>query len=227
MTKRAIVVGADGKMGTYTTAAITQTDDLELVACCNSQDNLAQLLQQHHPDVAVDFTLPHCVFDNVITMIEHNVHPVVGTSGLSQEQLSTITNACTAKKLGGIFAPNFSIGAVLMMEYATAAAQYFDYAEIIERHHEKKVDAPSGTATHTQQQLQQYIDTVPVHSVRMPGLFAHQEVNFGAIGETLTIRHDAIDRTCMMPGVVLACRKVAKLNGFVVGLQHLLTLQHH
>lgn len=218
-----MVVGAHGKMGTYTTTAITKTDDLKLVASCNSHDNLEQLLDQHQPDIAVDFTLPHCVFDNVMTMIDHNVHPVIGTSGLTQEQLDIITNACNAKQLGGIFAPNFSIGAVLMMNYAAAAAQYFEHAEIIERHHEKKIDAPSGTAVHTQQQLQQHINHVPVHSVRMPGLFAHQEVTFGAPGETLTIRHDAIDRICMMPGVILACRKVAELPGFVVGLDHLLT----
>lgn len=222
MTIRVMVIGASGKMGTYTTAAIADTNDLELVATCNSQDDLAQLLQQHQPDVAVDFTLPHCVFDNAMTLIEHNVHPVIGTSGLTQTQLESITAASAAKQLGGIFAPNFSIGAVLMINYATAAAQYFDYAEIIERHHEKKVDAPSGTATHTQHQLQQHIDNVPVHYVRMPGLFAHQEITFGGLGETLTIKHDAIDRASMMPGVTLACRKVSELTSFVVGLNHLL-----
>lgn len=223
MSKRIVVVGARGKMGTYTTKAINEANDLELVACCDSDDDLATVLQQHQPDVAVDFTLPHCVYENVMTMIKHGVHPVIGTSGLTTTQLDDISKACTSKQLGGIFAPNFSIGAVLMMQYAQDAARHFDYAEIIERHHEKKVDAPSGTAAYTKTCLQQHIDNIPVHSVRMPGLFAHQEVSFGSLGETLTIRHDAIDRACMMPGVLLACRKVDSIKTFVVGLHHLLS----
>jgi 4-hydroxy-tetrahydrodipicolinate reductase len=219
---KVLVNGASGKMGVYTVAAIKAATDLELVATCNSQDNLEDALLQHTPDVAVDFTLPHCIFVNIQLMIKHNVHPVIGTSGLTPENIKEITKACSEKNLGGIFAPNFSVGAVLMMKYAKEAASYFSYAEIIERHHEKKVDAPSGTAAHTQQLVQQYIQSVPTHSVRMPGVFAEQEVIFGGQGETFTISHKAIDRECMMPGVVLACEKVTKMSQFVIGLEHLL-----
>lgn len=218
-----LVNGANGKMGTYTVAAIHAAAGLELVATCNSSDNLEAALQQHKPDVAVDFTLPHCVFANAEKMIKHHVHPVIGTSGLTPDQIKILSAACDTKKLGGIFAPNFSIGAVLMMQYAADAARYFSYADITEAHHASKVDAPSGTAAHTQQLLQQHIDHVPIHSIRTQGVFAEQRVLFGAAGETLTIEHNAIDRECMMPGVVLACKKVVTLKTFVVGLSHLLS----
>lgn len=217
-----LVNGASGKMGTHTVAAVEAADGLYLVGTCTSKDDLNAALTQHKPDVVVDFTLPDCVFDNTLLMIEHNAHPVIGTSGLTTEHLDTLKKACDAKKLGGLFAPNFSIGAVLMMKYAVDAARFFEYAEIIERHHENKVDAPSGTAAHTQRLINQYIPNVPTHSLRLPGVFAEQEVTFGALGETLTIQHKAIDRACMMPGVVLACQKVSALDTFVIGLEHIL-----
>ncbi len=224
MTK-VLVLGANGKMGTVTVAAIKAATELELVGTCNIKDDLVEKIQQCQPDVAVDFTLPDCVFNNAQTLIEHGVRPVIGASGLSNNQLDQLVLLCDKKQIGGIFAPNFSIGAVLMMAYAEQAARYFEYAEIIEMHHEKKIDAPSGTAKHTQNRLgaanQQLSDTT-IHSIRLPGLFAHQEVIFGAPGETLTIRHDAIDRECMMPGVVLACKKITQHKQFLIGLDKLL-----
>ncbi|PHQ80828.1 MAG: 4-hydroxy-tetrahydrodipicolinate reductase [Coxiella sp. (in: Bacteria)] len=219
MVTRVLVTGAHGKMGTLSVDAIQQAPTLELVGTCSSADNLSELLITHQPDVVVDFTLPHCVFDIAKTCIEHNACPVIGTSGLTDTQLDELKTRCDAKKLGGLFAPNFSLGAVLMMTYAQDAATYFKHAEIIELHHDKKVDAPSGTAVHTRNKIGR--DT-PIHSVRLPGLLAHQEVIFGAPGETLTIRHDALDRKCMMPGVVLACEKVIQLKTFVVGLDAIL-----
>jgi len=219
---KVLVNGASGKMGLHTVAAIQAAENLELVATCQSQDNLAALLTEHQPTVAVDFTQPNCVFKNTLTMIEHNVHPVIGTSGLTLDHIQLITDACLKKRLGGLFAPNFSIGAVLMMKYAQDAARYFSYAEIIESHHEKKVDAPSGTATHTQHLLNETLENTPIHSVRMPGVFAEQTIIFGAQGETLSIKHAAIDRECMMPGVLLACQKVTAIDKFIVGLEHFL-----
>ncbi len=217
-----LVNGAKGKMGTQTVAAIRAADGLELVATCSTLGELEEALLEHKPDVAIDFTLPHCVFDNTKLMSQHNVHPVIGTSGLTSDQIRLLVKACEAKKLGGIFAPNFSIGAVLMIQYARDAATHFAYAEIVETHHEKKVDAPSGTALHTQEQLQHHINAVPIHSLRLPGVFAREEIIFGAAGETLTIKHDAIDRHCMMPGVILACKKVVSLQTFAVGLDTIL-----
>ena len=221
-----LVNGASGKMGQVTVAAIHAATDLTLVGTCGAADNLNNQLEHYKPDVVIDFTLPHVVFDNTCTIIEHGARPVIGTSGLIESQLDTITKMCAEKKLGGIYAPNFSLGAALMIKYATDAARYFDYADIIEMHHEKKVDAPSGTAAHTRHSMLQTNSNIkndlPIHSVRLPGLFAHQVVTFGSLGETLTIRHDALDRQCMMPGVLLACRTVNQLDHFVVGLETIL-----
>lgn len=223
MTK-VLVLGAHGKMGTVTVAAIKAATGLELVGTCDIKDDLVDKIKQHQPDVAVDFTLPDSVFHNAQTLITHGVSPVIGTSGLSNDQLNQLVLLCDKNQLGGIFAPNFSIGAVLMMRYAEQAAHYFEYAEIVEMHHEKKIDAPSGTAKHTQNRLgtaNPQLSNTTIHSIRLPGLFAHQEVIFGAAGETLTIRHDAIDRECMMPGVVLACKKITQYKQFLIGLDKL------
>lgn len=219
MTIKVCVIGANGKMGHMTVDAIKAADDMTLIATCGSKDKLADILNSHQPDVAVDFSLPHVVFENTIALIEHGVHPIVGATGLSNANIADISRLASTKHLGGIYAPNFSLGAVLMMQFAQQAAKHFPSSEIIEMHHDQKVDAPSGTAIRTQQMMG--TDT-PIHSVRLPGLFAHQMVMFGSRGETLTIRHDAQDRACMMPGVLLACRQVSSLGGFVVGLESLL-----
>lgn len=223
---KVLVNGASGAMGKFTVAAVNATTDLSLVATCGSSDNLANQLDLYKPDVVIDFTLPHAVFNNTLCIIHHNAHPVIGTSGLTESQLDLLKKNCLEKKLGGIYAPNFSLGAALMTKYAADAAHYFNHAEIIEMHHEKKIDAPSGTARHTRNCMLQANPSIqndlPIHSVRLPGLFAHQSVTFGSLGETLTIRHDALDRGCMMPGVLLACRTVSQLDHFVVGLEHIL-----
>lgn len=219
MTIKVCVIGANGKMGRVTVEAINNADDMTLVATCGSQEKLEDILATHQPDVAVDFSLPHCVFNHTMTLIKSGIHPIVGATGLTAAQLTDITKFAAEKQLGGIYAPNFSLGAVLMMQFAQQAAKHFPANEVIEMHHDQKVDAPSGTAIRTAELM----GTDPtIHSVRLPGLFAHQMVIFGGPGETLTIRHDAQDRRCMMPGVLLACRQIMGHSTFLVGLESLL-----
>jgi 4-hydroxy-tetrahydrodipicolinate reductase len=207
--------------------------------------DLVAFLQREKPDVCVDFTHPDVVFGNAMTLIEHNCRPVIGTTGLTPEQLTQLDNALKAKNLGGMVVPNFAIGAVLMMKFAQEAAKYFDHAEIIELHHNKKADAPSGTAIKTAELMRQSqakfgptnapekeIFTgargatgpadIHIHSVRLPGYIAHQEVILGSPGQILTIRHDSMDRACFMPGVALAVKKTMELSGLVYGLEHIL-----
>ncbi|MEC9219924.1 MAG: 4-hydroxy-tetrahydrodipicolinate reductase, partial [SAR324 cluster bacterium] len=181
--------------------------------------------------------------NNTVSIIESGARPVIGTSGLLPEEIAELQALCTKHKLGGIIAPNFAIGAVLMMKYSQDAVKYFPHAEVIELHHDGKVDAPSGTAIKTANLLAESRSSVPkkiadkeiisgarganaenirVHSVRLPGLVAHQEVIFGGQSQTLTIRHDSIHRDSFMPGVCLACKKVMDLNELVYGLEHLL-----
>lgn len=235
---RVIVNGANGRMGKTTVGAIEAEDDLTLVAQTTRKDSLADAIVQMQADVVVDFTQPDVVFDQAKIIIEANAHPVIGTTGLTPAQITTLQSLCEQKGLGGIIAPNFSLGAILMMRYAQDAAKYFPAAEIIELHHDKKRDAPSGTAIKTaelmanaQKNPPPYPDDpargdivagTPIHSVRLPGLFAHQAVIFGGEGETLTLRHDATDRSSMMPGVILACRKVVTLNRLIYGLDQIL-----
>jgi 4-hydroxy-tetrahydrodipicolinate reductase len=206
---------------------------------------LRRMLQREQPDVCVDFTHPDAVFDNTMTMIESGCRPVVGTTGLSVEQMDWIDQALRDKGLGGLVVPNFAIGAVLMMRFSQEAARYFDHAEIIELHHNKKADAPSGTAIKTAELMSRNQERfgptnageretlegargasgpaeLRIHSLRLPGLVAHQEVLFGAPGEILTIRHDSLDRACFMPGVLLAVKKVGELTGLTYGLEHIL-----
>jgi 4-hydroxy-tetrahydrodipicolinate reductase len=156
---------------------------------------------------------------NVKTILENGCHAVVGTTGLTAKDLEEIKKLCAKNEVNCVVAPNFAIGAVLMMKFATEAAKYLPQAEIIELHHDKKLDAPSGTALKTAEMMGKKI---PIHSVRLPGLVAHQEVIFGGVGQTLTIRHDTINRESFMPGVLLAIHKVKKLKGLVYGLEQLL-----
>lgn len=220
MSIKVIVSGARGKMGVVTVNAIEAAKDLELVAQTDMQDDLANAIKSNRADVVVDFTLPDCVFKNTQTIIEQNARPVIGTTGLMPDQIEALQKQCEKHHVGGIIAPNFSLGAVLMMRYAADAAKYLSNAEIIEMHHAQKVDAPSGTAKKTAEMMQK--ENIPIHSVRLPGLFAHQAVIFGGDGETLTIRHDGMDRNAMMPGVLLACRKVMELDRLVYGLENIL-----
>jgi 4-hydroxy-tetrahydrodipicolinate reductase len=208
-------------MGQTVCDAVSGADDMELVARADPalDTTLAQALAQR-PDVLVDFTVPGTAVTNAREAVAAGVHVVIGTTGFDPAELSDVTGA-------NIFiAPNFAIGAVLMMQFAQQAARHMARAEIIELHHHTKVDAPSGTAARTAALMSDAspeLGQVPIHSVRLPGLVAHQEVILGDVGQTLTIRHDSTDRTSFMPGVLLAVRKVPTLpNSPVVGLEHLL-----
>jgi 4-hydroxy-tetrahydrodipicolinate reductase len=220
-TIRVAVAGAAGRMGQTVCDAVLGADDMELAARADPalDTTLAQALAQG-PDVLVDFTVPGTAVANAREAVAAGVHVVIGTTGFDPGELSDATGA-------NIFiAPNFAIGAVLMMQFATQAARHMARAEIIELHHQTKVDAPSGTAARTASLMSNAspeLGDVPIHSVRLPGLVAHQEVILGDVGQTLTIRHDSTDRTSFMPGVLLAVRRVATLSESpVVGLEHLL-----
>lgn len=224
MSIKILVNGAKGKMGKVTVNAINADKALTLVGEADNSDNLAQLIKTTNAQVVVDFTPATVAYKNAKIIIDAGVHPVIGSSGIKAEEIKSLQTECDKKQLGGIIAPNFSIGAVLMMQFAKQAANYLPKAEITEFHHDQKIDAPSGTAIKTAEMIKETnkINDVPIHSVRLPGLFAHQEVIFGNVGETLTIRNDAIDRQAMMPGVILACKKVIELKQLVYGLENLL-----
>jgi len=211
---RVAVSGAAGRMGQTTCEAVEGADDMELVGRADPAlaDDLAAVLPE--ADVVVDFSTPDAALDNVRQCVAAGVHVVVGTTGWDIAAVEGMTGA-------NVFvAPNFAIGAVLMMRYAADASKHMARSEIIELHHDRKVDAPSGTAARTADLMD---GDVPIHSVRLPGLVAHQEVILGDVGQTLSIRHDSTDRTSFMPGVLLAVRKVGSLERSpVVGLEHLL-----
>jgi len=259
---RVLVVGASGRMGSEVVRAVTKADGLALVGAADRTrvgedagmvagvlpagvvitDSLSDAIAQSSPDVIVDFTIPDAVMGNIRTALKAGVACVVGASGLTEQNLSEIAALCDERKTPAFVAPNFAIGAVLMMQFAAQAARHFGSAEIIELHHADKLDAPSGTALRTAQLMAsvsgsqfaggqsadgraargQTEGRIHIHSVRLPGLVAHQEVIFGGLGETLTIRHDSTSRESFMPGVLLAIRKVQGLKGLVVGLERLL-----
>jgi 4-hydroxy-tetrahydrodipicolinate reductase len=219
-TIRVAVAGAAGRMGQTVCDAVAGADDMELVARVDPalDTTLAQALSER-PDVLVDFTVPTTAVANTREAVAAGVHVVIGTTGFDPGQLSDLSHA----KANIFIAPNFAIGAVLMMQFATAAARHMRKAEIIELHHDSKVDAPSGTAKRTASLMSDALGDVPIHSVRLPGLVAHQEVIFGDVGQTLTIRHDSTDRTSFMPGVLLAIRRVSALaESPTIGLEQLL-----
>jgi len=233
-------------MGAEVCRAVSAADDLELVAAVDAGDPLAHLSAA---DVVVDFTHPDVVMDNLHWCIADGRHCVVGTTGFTAERLDEVRRwLAVHPDVGAVIAPNFGLGAVLMMRFAAQAAPYFDSVEIVELHHPGKADAPSGTARRTAELVAQAraaagtphapdattdeldgargarVDGVPVHSVRAAGLVAHQEVLLGSVGETLTIRHDSLDRVSFMPGVLLAVRGVASRPGLTVGIDDLLDL---
>lgn len=243
MVTRVIVNGAQGKMGALACETLNNHNEFELVGKLNKNDNLAQTIKDTEAHIVVDLTRADCVYDNSMTIINAGAHPVIGTSGLIPAQIQTLTELCSSKELGGIIVPNFSIGAVLMMTFAAKAAEYLSEVEIIEAHHQQKLDAPSGTALKTAEmiatartksknklELKELIPgarggshhEINIHSLRLPGVLARQEVLFGNLGETLSITHNSIDRHCFMPGVVLACQKVQHLTRLVYGLEHVL-----
>jgi 4-hydroxy-tetrahydrodipicolinate reductase len=259
-------------MGREVTRAVAEAGDLALVAAIDRQEtgrdagelagigviglpieaDLAAALARTQADVLVDFTLPDSVLTNAKTALAQGVSPVIGTTGLSAENLAELDRLAREKGVGAFVAPNFAIGAVLMMQFAAQAAKYLPDVEIIELHHEKKLDSPSGTALLTAQKIAaarqeagaepipppaglvekapgargartETTGNVPIHSVRLPGFVAHQEVIFGGMGQVLTLRHDSLDRRSFMPGVLLAVRNVRGLAGLVVGLENLLS----
>ena len=214
-----VVSGAAGRMGQTVCSAVEGADDMALVGRADPQlaTSLADVLPD--ADVAVDFTVPGTALANARTCLEAGVHCVMGTSGADFSELEGVGSANL------LYAPNFAIGAVLMMEFARRAARHMPECEIVELHHDGKLDAPSGTATRTAELIREAGGNVhePIHSVRLPGLVAHQAVVFGAPGQTLTLRHDSIDRQSFMPGVLLAIRAVGSLERSpTVGLEHVL-----
>ena len=237
------VLGARGRMGAEVVKAVSEATDLELVAALDLGDSLDALVSAG-AQVVVDFTTPDSVMANLEFLISHNINAVVGTTGFDDARIAKIKSLLASSKSGVLIAPNFAIGAVLMMEFATKAAKYFESAEIIELHHPNKVDAPSGTASRTAELMSAArkeaglpvmpdatttsldgargatVGDIPVHSVRLRGLVAHQEVLLGGIGETLSIRHDSIDRVGFMPGVLLGVRKVVTHPGLTFGLEN-------
>ena len=266
-----VVNGALGQMGREVVKAISQAEDMMLVGAVDTnsqylgqdigeiigigalevpvlndlQSILVMATQEKVQGVMVDFTHPDSVYDNTRSAIAYGVRPVVGTTGLSDEQLKDLSEFADKASTGTLIIPNFSIGMVLLQQAAITASQYFDHVEIIELHHDRKADAPSGTAIKTAQMLAEMgksfnppkvesketmtgarggtaDSNIPIHSVRLPGLIAHQEVLFGAPGQLYTLRHDTSDRSCYMPGVLLSIRKVTELTSLVYGLEKII-----
>jgi len=216
---KVIVNGAKGKMGLETAKAVEKDVTLDLVAQTDVGDDLMAKIRETGAEVVVDFTHPSAVMKNIRTILAGGAHGVIGTTGISEEDLREIKTLCEKNKVNCLVAPNFAIGAVLMMRFAKEAIKHMPSAEIIEFHHETKADKPSGTAVKTSHLMGK---EVPIHSVRLPGLVAHQEVIFGGLGQTLTIRHDSISRESFMPGVLMAISKIKGLKGLVYGLEQLL-----
>ena len=255
MTIRVGVLGASGRMGRTVCTAVADDPDLELVAAVDAVgDEVEGVAVSRDPqalidagaEVAVDFTRPDAVLGNVLWCVGHGVHVVVGTTGMTPGDLAHIEEAIADEGGGSnvFVAPNFAIGAVLMMQFAQQAARFLPAAEVIELHHDGKLDAPSGTAMSTARKIAEArgaafrgpdaetvegsrggdLDGVRIHSIRLPGLVAHQEVILGGPGQTLTIRHDSMDRSSFMPGVLLAVKEIGGHPGLTVGLERLLGL---
>lgn len=263
-TIKVAITGAGGKMGQEAVRMVTSTPHFELVAVIDMQDagkllseidgmpnvdvkmydDLHKAFSEHDCDVLIDLTNPKVGRKHMEIAFEHGVRPVVGTTGFTDQDLEELSRMAEEKGLGAVIAPNFAIGAILMMKFSQMAARYLPDVEIIEMHHDRKLDAPSGTAIKTAQMIAEVrepkqqghedekeelqgargvdYDGMRIHSVRLPGLVAHQEVLFGGIGQTLTIRHDSIDRTSFMPGIRLAVETVTKLDQLVYGLENII-----
>ncbi len=261
---RIIVAGPRGNMGAEAVKMVANTEGFKLIAVVDSKHNGLQLkdiqgapslevpiyedleecLLAHDCDVLIDLTTPSTGRKHMEIAFRHNVRPVVGTTGFTDQDIRELTDIANETHVGAIIAPNFAIGAILMMKFSQTAAKYFQNVEIIEQHHDQKLDAPSGTAVKTAQMITENreeltqghpdevetikgvrggsIEGIPIHSLRLPGLVAHQEVIFGGLGQTLTIRHDSINRASFMPGVKLAVETVMKLDTLVYGLENII-----
>jgi 4-hydroxy-tetrahydrodipicolinate reductase len=213
-------------MGQTVCVAVDGAEGMELVGRADPAlgTNLPDVIDEAGPDVVVDFSIPDTVFDNAMLCLARGVHVVVGATGMTDEQVGKLDERAAGSVANCFIAPNFAIGAVLLMEASKLVAHHMPDCEIIELHHDQKLDAPSGTAKRTAELIARETGRPepPIHSVRLPGLVAHQEVVFGGLGQTLTIRHDSIARESFMPGVLLAVRRVGELDGLVVGLERLL-----
>lgn len=258
------ITGAGGKMGSEAVRMVTSTPHFQLVAAIDTHSegkllseidgmpnvdvpmyvDLHKALTENDCDVLIDLTNPKFGRKHMEVAFEHGVRPVVGTTGFSENDVEELSRIAEQKRIGAVIAPNFAIGAVLMMKFSQMAAKFLPDVEIIEMHHDRKLDAPSGTAIKTAQLISEVrepkkqghedekeelagakgadFDGMRIHSVRLPGLVAHQEVLFGGIGQTLTIRHDSIDRTSFMPGIRLAVETVMKLDLLVYGLENII-----
>ncbi|MDQ2680756.1 MAG: 4-hydroxy-tetrahydrodipicolinate reductase [Candidatus Eremiobacteraeota bacterium] len=229
---RVAVSGALGRMGALACETIRNAPDLELVGgfaraanpAADLYDDIGELFERTQPDVVLDFTTHPMTINVARIALEAGVFPVIGSSGWSVDDREILESQVVVSRLGALLVPNFAIGAVLMMRFAQAAAPFFPSVEIIEMHHDGKRDKPSGTATLTAERIAAARGEggVPIHSVRLKGLVAHQEVLFGNVGETLTIRHDSLSRESFVAGILLAIRSVGSLRGLVVGLDNLL-----
>lgn len=264
---KVIIAGPRGKMGAEAVTMVDNEADFQLVACIDRQndgkmikdidglpnvdvpvfENPEKCFQEIDADVFVDLTIPEVGFEHTKMAMEHDLRPVVGTTGFTQNQIAELTTLANEKKLGCIIAPNFAIGAVLMMQFAQIAAKYFPDVEIIEKHHDQKLDAPSGTAIKTAELMMDTrkakkqghpneketlqgarganIDGMHIHSMRLPGLVAHQEVVFGSSGQTLSIKHDSYNRQGFMEGIKLAIKEAVELEQLVYGLENMLHIK--
>ncbi|MBE1554131.1 4-hydroxy-tetrahydrodipicolinate reductase [Sporosarcina limicola] len=265
MTIKVAIAGARGRMGSAAVESILAAINIEVVAVLDYKyegkylhgtevndklggvpiyTSLANLAAVEKPDVLLDLTDPDAVFKNAQDALALGIRPVVGTSGLSKEDIDRLSDLATKGQIGGIIAPNFSIGAVLMMKFSAMAARYLGDIEILEMHHDRKVDAPSGTAVKTVEMIREVrkqhkqghpeekehqqgargadVEGMKIHSIRLPGLLAHQEVLLGGTGELLSIRHDSFDRSCFMPGILMAIRTVMERKELVYGLENIL-----
>lgn len=261
---RVIIIGACGRMGLVTVRAVAKHPGLNLVGAVDIrnlgvdigsladykelgirvEESIPEEVEGYDPVVAVDFTQPDAAGRNALACLDRGYHVVVGTTGLDEDVLDAIRSRAETARLGVLIAPNFAIGAVLMMRFARIAAKYMGHAEIIEQHHDLKLDAPSGTALMTAQLVAEVqrnsskekqkellkiqgvrggnLDGVSIHSLRLPGFLAHHTVIFGDVGQTLTLKHDSINRECFMPGVMLALAEIVKARGLIIGLEHLM-----
>ena len=258
---RVVVAGAAGKLGREIVKGVLAQPDMRLVGGVSPRHAgvdlgdvaglaplglavVGSIGEAAAADVLVDVTNPHVVMGNASAALQRGMRPLIGSTGLSAEDLARLEKETVSRKLGTLVAPNFALGALLMMRFAREAAKYFEHAEIVEMHHDQKLDAPSGTALETARAMRRErpafdrahpdeveklahvrggdLGGIRIHSVRLPGMLAHQEVHFGGEGQVLTIRHDALSRDCYMPGVLLGIRKLMAIDGMVVGLEHLL-----
>lgn len=254
---KVIIAGPRGKMGSEAIKMVTKDSNLNLVACIDRKgsetfssvnvpvfDNASDCFHSIDADVFVDLTVPEVGYDHTLAALEHNIRPVIGTTGFTEEQINELSVIASEKGIGCIIAPNFAIGAILMMKFSKMAAHYFPDVEIIEKHHDNKLDAPSGTAKKTAELMKETrdykiqghpdeketirgsrgaeVDGMRIHSVRLPGLVAHQEVIFGGSGQTLSIKHDSYNRASFMEGIKLSIEKVMTLDELVYGLENLL-----